>query len=320
MEKASQLNLENGEKPNYTEEFRELIKDTLLGESLPRWKELFPDEFPDTDKADPETLLNTYINNLVNDTYYADKRWIRERLAVFAEAMHPYKDIIERSSIYPAFYEDALQDWLDGTNILVDEKVFSSYVWNHSLREKEKIEDEPARMRDRLEHNPLADAEECNAGVYREELEAQMSDAIFMLRKKGYSTFESGFNDLKDGSQYIGFNKEDLESLKQGLEKPEISKLFESQKVKASLEEKSDRIVLILVPENPQQNMEFWKKLWSSFAEKAIDKGKLAEPPVDLGSYGTFMKRQLKIRNGEKIYLGHGMEYDGMKAVKLDNM
>lgn len=52
--------------------------------------------------------------------------------------------------------------------------------------------------------------EELNAGVARSELESQVADAVFVLRRKGFNTFESGFGSSYGclGEQIIGFTLE----------------------------------------------------------------------------------------------------------------
>ena len=67
MEESPQSNFEQKDKPNYGEEFRGLIKNTLLGKSLPKWKELFSDELFDADKMDPEALLDMYVDSIGNN-------------------------------------------------------------------------------------------------------------------------------------------------------------------------------------------------------------------------------------------------------------
>ena len=300
MESIESLQDQNSEKHSIVH-LRELIQEILFGESSSGWRALQSQELEDFVNGEPDQIVEKYLGQ-----YYEgmseDRNAIviNEKLAEFSEKVYRYKDVLKKNVMYPAFYIDAFHDWFFDANILNDEKSISDYIWNYNLRFKDKAVDGPKRMKERLEREPLGNAEECNAGVYREDLEYQVSDAVFLLRQKGYSTFESGFMELIDGSQYIGFNRDNEDSIRQYLSLPASSELFNSEKIEATLETRRDRAMLVLKPESRQKTMEYWKTVWDKIAQSIPDRGKSAEPPFNLGSYGTFMKRQLKIRNGEK--------------------
>ena len=180
------------------------------------------------------------------------------------------------------------------------------------IRAKEKTEDEPRRMKERLQRSPLADNDEVSAGIYREELEPQVSEAVFSLRKKGYGTFQSGiYYNLEKGSQFIDFTREDAEFIKNALNNPALNELMRDEGVSVETEDSGDRLSIILNPNNPRHDLAFWKKIWNIFAEAMPDRGFSATPPIELGSYKTFIDRQKAIRSGKKTYVGYGLEYDG---------
>lgn len=61
----------------------------------------------------------------------------------------------------------------------------------------------------RMLENKTPTAEELSAGLYREQLEPHVREAVFQLRRKGYQTFSSGFEGFL--SQHIAFkNSADL--------------------------------------------------------------------------------------------------------------
>lgn len=297
---------------NHSQEFKGLIKQTLFGDSFEKWKKLFPEEL--YDEVDKESLVDKYVESIGNDTELPSKE-LKEKLSEFSGKLNSYGEVLAESGIYPSFYRDAFHDWVRGEDVFKDKEAFSSFVWNHTLRKKEKVEDEPARMKERLEREPIADNEESNAGIYREGLEPQVAEAVFALRKKGYGTFQSGYDDLITGSQFIDFNQEDTETLKNTFTVADLQSLAR-EGLRVEIKEKPDRATFVLIPNDGRQSPDYWKTVWNSIAEKLPDKGKPAEPPVNLGSYGTFMERQLKLRNGEKTYLGYGLEYDGSKVVE----
>lgn len=151
-------------------------------------------------------------------------------------------------------------------------------------------------------------------------MEPQVSDAVFVLRKKGYDTFQSGFDDLADGSQFLDFNLEenmhDPDTLKAVFEDEQVKNLLEKDHVHAEAKIFKDRLTLAFTPENPHMTLEEWKKVFDSFAETLPDRGQSAPPPTRLGSYETFLERQKKLRSGEKTYLGYGLEFDGKSVFK----
>ena len=59
------------------------------------------------------------------------------------------------------------------------------------------IEESDRAAEKRKATNPAADELERAIGLYRERLEFQVRDAVFALRQKGYSSYESGFSGLE---------------------------------------------------------------------------------------------------------------------------
>jgi len=66
-----------------------------------------------------------------------------------------------------------------------------------------------ARMRKKFNPTPA----EVQLGAYKEVIESQVREAVFLLREKGYPTFESGFGDL-EGAQQIGLTESVLDNIK----------------------------------------------------------------------------------------------------------
>ncbi len=62
---------------------------------------------------------------------------------------------------------------------------------------KRIIEESDRAAEKRKATNPDADELERAIGLYRERLEIQVRDAVFALRQKGYSSYESGFSGLE---------------------------------------------------------------------------------------------------------------------------
>jgi hypothetical protein len=77
----------------------------------------------------------------------------------------------------------------------------------YAMLRKEVHQEMQNELEKRVGVSPDATAEEMNAGVYQENLEPQVRDAVKMLRQKGYCTYESGF--YGENTQRISF-EEDL--------------------------------------------------------------------------------------------------------------
>lgn len=152
-----------------------------------------------------------------------------------------------------------------GANIFDDKNALDNLIFNSGLRataDSQSFEDKKRR----LEVNPEKTKEESLAGVYWEELEPQIREAIIKLSSKGYPTFESGFRDKTKGSQYIGCWKGGTqifrvpESLKEEIKKRYgIDILVDTSA--------ADRDYLLLIPENPKLGLAEWKEVWDLVAE-----------------------------------------------------
>jgi hypothetical protein len=300
-------------------EFRKLLKDVFFtGDAVAKWKEIFPRESKTLETGDPDAWVEKYL------FYLAEESGGSENLQEFTEALQPHFDFIRETGVYPTIFRDLFLDWKNRGNsgfdsTFANKEKLSAYIYNATLRDREKIQEEPRRMEERFRHNLLADPQEVNAGVYREELEPQVSGAVFSLRAKGYNTFQSGYSSLENGSQFIDFRKEDTEFIKNILNDSEIKNLFQSDGVSIESEEFDDRLTVTLKSEDPKRDLEFWKRVWDAFAEKMPDRGFSATPPIELGSYATFIERQHAIRNKKKTYLGNGLEFDGKNVKRTES-
>lgn len=74
----------------------------------------------------------------------------------------------------------------------ISEEKFKLLEYFAKLR-KTTIDTMRKEIDERKETNPKANEEELNMGAYIESIEPQVRDTILNLRRKGYSTYESGF-------------------------------------------------------------------------------------------------------------------------------
>lgn len=138
-----------------------------------------------------------------------------------------------------------------------------------------------SEVKERKDKNPKATDEELSAGVYREGLEPQVRDAVFVLRRKGYTTYESGFGG--GDRQIISFEKKQLENFK--LPEDLVQRLADLG-VKAEIQ--PNRVSLYF--EKFFELSEI-KKIWDEIVETLPDLGSLAEPSQLQGAK-DFRKKQ----------------------------
>jgi hypothetical protein len=119
------------------------------------------------------------------------------------------------------------------------------------------------RTRQREANDPAATQEEYNLGTYTEALEMQVRDAVIILQKKGYKSFQSGFREKEDDRrQFMDFYNKNIQLPQHLLDS------FQKRGFKLYLVEDSDRTTLFIDPtiKDPITLGE-WKKIWDEFSE-----------------------------------------------------
>lgn len=84
----------------------------------------------------------------------------------------------------------------------VDEETIETSIALQRLRKEVHASQEHEQIQ-RVEENSTPTPEELSLGAYAEMIEPQVRDALFMIRKKGYNTVSSGFNDMNIQSIYF---------------------------------------------------------------------------------------------------------------------
>ena len=203
--------------------------------------------------------------------------------------------------------------------VIDSERNFDFLINNINARKKE-VEKNSEEVVKRVEENPIASEDELMIGIYKENLESQVRDAVVALRHKGYSSFESGFDDEVDGSQYMGFNKD---STKGHLDvSPALNAELKQYGVTLSIDtDKPDRDVLRLIPTIPDDSkpmdITIWKEIWDKVASNLPTIGQA--PANKRGSLAEeFAERQQKIKNGENVYLGYGVAFLDGRAQEMN--
>ncbi|MFZ2521937.1 MAG: hypothetical protein WAX44_02310 [Minisyncoccia bacterium] len=190
-----------------------------------------------------------------------------------------------------------------------DKDQLESLLKNIILREAEKTKNQ-VELVERLWVSPLASVEEYELGVYKEQIESQVRDAVLELKRKGYRPFGSGFGDLVSGTQAILLNKE-------GVEISLITENLRGENVE--IVEEEDRIQIIFKPTDSETSMEELKKVWNRIVSKipsVKDNSKLRLS--DNGRQGSeFRETQNKIKKGQNAWLRNGLAFVDGKVVEM---
>lgn len=142
---------------------------------------------------------------------------------------------------------------------------------------KETHEQMQQELDERKEKNPIATEEELNMGGYQESVEPQVREAVLSLRRKGYTTFESGFHGFN--SQKISFEKDHLV--------PE--ELIDKLKIEGvNIEIKPNSISFSC---NQYLKLDEIKKIWDQIEQSLPDLEKPAEP-CNLEQAKSFREKQ----------------------------
>lgn len=253
--------------------------------------------------------------------------FIRDHMArfmdmkLFTESPEDISHFLDKVEKSPAFIAELnanpkiifeLWDIYRHQKILEDPYVLSNFSSNINSYYQER-NDIDHRVLERIKTNPVATDEELDAGVYKEYIESQVVDAVFALRKKGYNSFESGFDDRVKGEQILGFDKA-------GKSKPEIPdtliEKLNSEHVQIKIEESNDRYQIVLTPVKDMLSIEQWKDIWSIVANEMppFDE-KPAPRNISTKIARDFVSDQQRIQRGAEVFLGYGLKYKDGKVI-----
>ena len=146
--------------------------------------------------------------------------------------------------------------------------------------------------------NQIATELEYKLGVYRDALEAQVADAVFILGSKGYLSFESGFyrQGGRERDQYMGFHNREIELPDQ------IVTDLRDRGFEIVLEGQEDRVLLIISPTQAESvRLSEWKKIWDEVAEAMPENTENLEDIEEVNYNTRFRRKQDELKANNEI-------------------
>jgi hypothetical protein len=160
------------------------------------------------------------------------------------------------------------------------------FVNFEKLRKKVHAENDK-EFEKRILEDPEPTEEEELAGVYCNEIEPQVRDAVFLMRKKGYNTYESGFYGLN--KQKIGVTDNSFEKIELPLQI-----LEKARKVEIEIEVNNNAIELIC---QKYIGLEEIKEIWDNIADFLP----VREEKAKITETGMAKKFKERIENSKSI-------------------
>jgi len=127
-------------------------------------------------------------------------------------------------------------------------------------------------LKRREAEGPEPSEEELAAGCFRETLEIQVRDAVFVMRKKGYNTYSSGFASIGEAQHIASFGRHFTADI---LPEIVLDRLGEAYKLQFKIEPN-----YITFQTMERLTVEEITYIWDTIAAALPDLGKPAEPVV----------------------------------------
>ena len=141
-----------------------------------------------------------------------------------------------------------------------------------------------------------ATEEEYELGTYFDYLEPQVRDAVREMQKKGYQTFQSGFDEKNKRDQFFDFYDRNI------LVSEAVIKKFKEKSIEVKIQKFDDRTTVTFHPlgSSPVRLAE-WKELLEDFAKSLPETDKELVPNVKrYDNYNNFRATQDRIKNSQE--------------------
>lgn len=261
--------------------------------------------------------LDAILSTLHFDGTDSDSEGLKETYLANINSSTELSDLIEKN---PDYFEHLFD--------LISQKIYSpEELTSLAYNFKERLDERARNDTDtdtRIRTEPRATDAEYRLGTYAESIESQVRGAVFSLLEKGYTPMESGFYDLREGSQYIGLEDTNdivVETLRKSLGSGayEVTQKLTEMHVALDIQKMDDRIQIILVPQDEMLSLEAWKEVWS-FVVASTPPNPAQYEATDVHSTGQgmrFREQQDRIRAGKNTWLGPGLAFVDGNVVSM---
>jgi hypothetical protein len=294
-------------------------KEILVGKSSLETGATHLTDSHDTDNSVPKDInaLNARPTELHYDRNDSGFEESKETYLANIHNSAELSDLIEKN---PDYFEHLFD--------LISQKIYSpAELTSLAYNFKERLDERAKNDTDtdtRIRTEPRATDSEYQLGTYAQAIESQVREAVFSLLEKGYTPMESGFYDLREGSQYIGLSDTDntvVETLRKSLSSGshEVTQKLTEMHVALDIQKMDDRIQIILVPQNEMLSLKEWGEVWSSVA-LSIPTNPAQFEATDVHSTGQgmrFREQQDRIRAGKNTWLGPGLAFVDGNVVSI---
>lgn len=179
---------------------------------------------------------------------------------------------------------------------------------NIRIRQEEVVGNKE-EVKKRIKNNPYATPDEYALGIYREQLETQVRDAVFEFFRKGYRPIGSGFYDLAQGTQAIILDEN-------GVDMDLVKKILPDSVVVA---QGNGEIKIIFRPKNGASIQDL-KSIWDKIAYLIPPNSRLEKGGSGNGQQGLDLRKaQDEMKQGGDVWLGHGLAFVNGKVVEMSS-
>ena len=230
------------------------------------------------------------------------------------------RDVLQRDpSIFYMIFERLSKKIFD------NQKDLENMVYNIEERVAEIGRNQEARY-ERILRDPYASDAEYKLGAYKESLESQVREAVFILQSKGYAPMESGFYDAVTGTQYIGITKTEgvsREVIRKAIftyHTPQQDSLITNWLSKIRIVEHKDRVQIFFTPIDAKLSLDSWRPVLNNIAGILPDLHVESQDVANSNNFEfgvRFREAQDKIKRGENAWLGDGLAFVNGKVTPM---
>lgn len=200
----------------------------------------------------------------------------------------------ELANVLKAKNTQEVAEYVEAVKMLVEDPV-------RFIEHMEKIyelQDVRSRRRDLQLHPHIASEEEYGMGAYADVLEQQVRDAVLVARKKGYLTFQSGFQEKSERNQFMDFYNKNV------VIPPGVREYLQKKSIEVDVKNFDDRTTIVLRPvaRDHVVRLSEWKEIWDYVVDALpqADTG-IVDNRKTYGEHAHFRIEQDALRKALKV-------------------